>query len=218
MERMKMPAFSGDIRDYPRFKSEFQKHVAPITKSEDAAAYLLKSCLEKEALSVVRNVDDNLHQMWERLDDRYGRSSKLVDAIMNEIKQLKTVPNGDSSRFVGLVNTVESCYMDLVRINMQAEICNSTIVSLIEERLPELIKSTWCLEVSDKATKINDGNKFEEMLEFLLKHKRAIEYGSNNLRSAATTQVGIHLSQAAKRDQTEDNQDSHHIPTQHIGM
>ena len=219
MERMKMPSFSGDIRDYPRFKSEFQKHVAPFTKSEDATAYLLKSCLEKEALSVVKNVDDDLNQMWERMDDRYGRSSKLVDAIMNEIKQLKTVPNGDSGKFIELVDTVESCYLDLVRINMQAEICNSTIVSLIEERLPERIKSTWCLEVSDKATKINDGNKFLQMLEFLLKHKRAIEYGSNNLRSAATTQVGIHMSQATKGDQTEDNQDNKwcwiHTTSQH---
>ena len=81
-----MPAFSGDIRDYPRFKSEFQKHVAPLNKSEDAAAYLLKSCLKKEALSVVKNVDDDLNQMWKRLDDRYGRSLKLVDEIVNEIK------------------------------------------------------------------------------------------------------------------------------------
>ena len=143
MERMKMPTFSGNIRDYPRFKSEFQKHVAPLTTSEDAAAYLLKSCLEKEALEVVKNVNDDLKQMWERLDDRYGRSSKLVDAIMNEIKQLKVVPDRSSAKLIDLVNTIEICYIDLVCINMQAEICNSTIVSLIEERLPDTVKTMW---------------------------------------------------------------------------
>jgi len=191
---MKMPAFSGNIRDYPRFKSEFQKHVAPLTTSEDAAAYLLKSCLEKEALEVVKNVNDDLSKMWERLDDRYGRSSKLVDAIMNEIKQLKVVPDRKSVALIDLVNTVESCYLDLVRINMQAEICNSTIVSLIEERLPDTVKTMWYLKVTDTETSINEGNKFTEMLEFMIRHKKAMEYGSSNLRSDQTAHIGVHTS------------------------
>ena len=131
------------------------------------------------------------------MDDRYGRSSKIVDAIMYEIKQLKAVSEGDGSKFIHLVNTIEKCYLDLSRISMQSEICNSTIVSLIEERLPTTIKSMWCLEVSDKTTKINDGNKFPEMLEFMLKHKRAIEYGSNDLRTGSKVHFGLHLSQTA---------------------
>jgi hypothetical protein len=197
MERMKMPIFSGNIRDYPRFKADFTKHVMPLTKSDDSAAYLLKSCLEKDPLDTVKNVDDDLPKMWDRLDDRYGRSTKIVDAIMYEIKQLKAVSEGDGSKFIHLVNTIERCYLDLSRISMQSEICNSTIVSLIEERLPTTIKSMWCLEVSDKTTKINDGNKFPEMLEFMLKHKRAIEYGSNDLRTGTKVHLGLHLSQTA---------------------
>jgi len=197
MQRMKWPTFSGNIRDYPRFKADFTKQVMPNTKSDDSAAYLLKSCLEKDPLDVVKNVDDDLSKMWDRLDDRYGRSSKIVDAIMHEIKQLKAVSDGDGSKFVHLVNTVERCYLDLMRINMESEICNSTIVSLIEERLPPTIKSMWCLEVSDKTTKINEGNKFSEMLEFMLKHKRAIEYGSNDMRSSKGVHFGCHLSQTS---------------------
>ena len=67
---------------------------------------------------------------------------------------------------------------------MESEICNSTIVSLIEEKLPSNVKANWCLEVSDKESKVNERNKFLQLLEFLLKHKRAIEYGSNDLRLA----------------------------------
>ena len=48
MERMKMPTFNGDIRDYPRFKSDFMKYVMPSLKSEDSAAYVLRSCLSGE--------------------------------------------------------------------------------------------------------------------------------------------------------------------------
>ena len=169
----------------------------PATNSKDSAAYILKSCLEKQPLDIVKNVDDDLEEMWVRLDERYGRSSKIVDAIMFEIKQLKPVSEGDGRKFVDLVDTVERCYRDLAHIKMESEISNSTIVSLIEERLPTTIKAMWCLEVSDQMTRINDSNKFPEMLEFMLKHKRAIEYGSNDLRSAKKVHYGLHLSQSA---------------------
>ena len=206
MERMKMPNFTGDIREYPRFKADFDKHVRPNAESDDAAAYILKSCLGKEALDTVKNVDDDLDTMWERLDDRYGRSSKIVDAVMHEIKQLKAVPDGDGSKFIHIVNTIESCYLDLKRISMEHEICNSTIVSLIEERLPPTIKSMWCLEVSDRETKVTDTNKFQGMLEFMLKHKRAIEYGADGLRSANKVQFGVHLQETAPLPQAPSTQ------------
>ena len=95
--------------------------------------------------------------------------------------QLKDVPEGDGGKFIDLVNTVERSYRDLARIGMQAEISNSTLVELIEERLPHTVKSVWCLEVSDKDTKVDERDKFPHLLEFLLKHRRAIEYGSSDL-------------------------------------
>lgn len=133
MERMKMPRFDGDIREYPRFKSDFTKHVMPLVTSNDSAAYILKSFLDKQPLETIKNVDDDLGEMWLRLDDKYGRSSKIVDAIMYDIKLLKPVTENNSTRFVEFVNTIERCHRDLQRINMESEICNSTIVSLIEE-------------------------------------------------------------------------------------
>ena len=203
MERMKLPVFKGNIRDYLRFKADFTKHVMPLIKTDDSAAYVLKSCLEKDPLDAVKNVDNNLTEMWNRLDERYGRSSKIVDAVMYEIKQLKAVSDGDGSKFIQLVDTIEKCYLDLACANMESEICNSTIVSLIEQRLPPSIKTMWCLDVSDKETKIEDTNKFPKMLEFMLKHKRAIEYGSSDLRTSDKVHFGLHLSQAEHTTQQE---------------
>ena len=88
LERMKLPSFSGDLREYPRFKYEFDKFVKPSVKDDDEAIYVLKSCLSKEALAHVKNVDDNLDEMWKRLEDRYGRTSLITRAILADIKQL----------------------------------------------------------------------------------------------------------------------------------
>lgn len=150
MQRLEMPGFNGEIRDYLRFKEDFEKQVMPWIKKEQNGAYALRQCLKEEPLKLVKNVDDDMAKMWERLDDRYGRSSKLIDAVMSDIKQLKAVTDGEGHRFVDFVDTIETCHRNLKRINMESEICNSTIVSLIEEKLPNTIKTNWCLEVSDK--------------------------------------------------------------------
>ena len=187
MERMKMPSFGGQIRDYPRFKSDFDQHVMPAKKSDDSTAYVLRSCLTGEPLELVKNVGDNLMDMWSRLDERFGKTSKITDAIMYDIKQLKPVSDGDDRKFIDLVNTVERSYRDLSTIGMRAEMANSTIISLIEERMPHTTKNMWCLELSDKDSRVDDRNKYPYLLESLLKHRRAIEYGSSDLRSKKST-------------------------------
>ena len=95
-ERSKMPKFTGNIRDYPRFKADFTRQVWPDYKNDEhAAAYTLKSCLSGVPLSIIRNVDDNLAEMWKRLDEKYGKPSKFTDAVMNDIKKLRSVKEGD---------------------------------------------------------------------------------------------------------------------------
>ena len=41
----------------------------------------------------------------------------------------------------------------------------------------------WCLEVCEEASEIEDMEKFGNFFKFLLKHKRAIEYGPDEMRS-----------------------------------
>ena len=45
LERMKMPHFDGNIRDYPRFRSDLERQILPEPRSDSKAAYVLKSCL-----------------------------------------------------------------------------------------------------------------------------------------------------------------------------
>ena len=152
-----MPAFEGDIRDYPRFESDFQRQVMPEIKKQEMVAYVLKPCL-----------------MWKRLDEKYGKTSKLRDVVMYDIKSLKAVREGDDKKFIQLINIMERGYRDLARLGVQYEILNSTTVSLIEEKLPRDIWRDWSKEVNRTDNKVYDANKFRSLLEFLLKQKRII--------------------------------------------
>ena len=118
---MKMPQFNGEIRDYQRFKSDFRNQVLPEIRSKEAACYALMTCLDKRSQRIVKNIDDNISEMWERLDTEYGQASKLADVIMHEIKKLKIVREGEDKRFLHLVDTVEAGYRDLKRAGIERE-------------------------------------------------------------------------------------------------
>ena len=191
LDKMKLPEFDGNIRSYPRFISDFKKIVLPNIQSTESASYVLRNCLSGSARESVRNIDDDVDAMLERLNERFGRSSKLADSIMNDIKHMKKVNDGDDKGFLNMINLLESSYNDLKRIGLHQEISNSTIVSMVEEKMPKSIKDQWCLKLCDEEeNNVDDTDKFPALLKFLLKHKRAVEYGNNDLR----------ISQTANRD------------------
>ena len=40
-------------------------------------------------------MDDGLDEMWKRLDEKYGKASKLADVVMYDIKKLCAIREGD---------------------------------------------------------------------------------------------------------------------------
>ena len=102
-----MLQFSGDIRDYPRFKSDFQKQVEPTMGGDQEAAYVLKCCLSNVALEIIHNVDDDLKEMWQQLDEEYRRPSGLIDVVVNDINRLRSVHEEDARKLLHIIDTVE---------------------------------------------------------------------------------------------------------------
>ena len=99
LERIKMLTFNGDIREYPRFKTDFMKQFLPELASAEEAAYALRSCLGKMPYEIVKNIDNNIDEIWNRLDEKYGKASVLADLIINQIKKFRTIKDEDDKRF-----------------------------------------------------------------------------------------------------------------------
>lgn len=78
--------------------------------------------------------------IWERLDKKNGDEGKLVDAIMSEIKKLKKSVDADVKGMLEMVNVIKKAQIDLKSLDLENEISNSTIISMIEEKLPEPIE------------------------------------------------------------------------------
>ena len=106
LEKMKMPRFSGELREYPRFRKDFKVQVMPSLNSI-TAPYTLRSCLYEEPLAVVRGVDDDIDEMWRRLDEKYGDPAKITDVIINSIQRVKAIKEGEDKRFVEFVDVLK---------------------------------------------------------------------------------------------------------------
>ena len=107
--------------------------------NSDNPCYILRSCLGKEPTDAVKGVEDDIQEMWKRLDERYGDPAKVADAIINTIQNIK--PINSNKRFLELVDIVEDGYKDLNRLGLEREITTTSSVSTIDRKLLAEIKN-----------------------------------------------------------------------------
>ena len=106
LEKIKLPKFEGEIREYRQFKRDFQGHVEPTLDKGDVS-YVLRSCLGEEPYETVKSVDDDVNEMWKRLDDKYGDPAKVADVIIDSIRRTKIIRDGEHKQLVEFVNMLE---------------------------------------------------------------------------------------------------------------
>ena len=133
-EKMQNPKFSGDIRLFARFRSNFEKIVVPTCPDKYQQAYIIKrSCLQGECKKLVENLGD-IDKIWERLEDRYGNTREIVNVVLQGIQQFQ-ISNNYNERHQGIVKLVgelDRGVQDLEAIDVKHEIANAYTVRILE--------------------------------------------------------------------------------------
>ena len=140
VKRLDGPTFDGNIRKFPTFKTEYERIMNKIYNRD---AFALRQSLVGDAAKVVLGVEDDYDEMMRRLDVCYGDPCKLIDCIIDEIKHLKEIPDGDNRKFIETVNIIERAFLDLKRLNLEKEMSSVSILSMIEKILPLEQKKEW---------------------------------------------------------------------------
>ena len=147
---------------------------------------MLRTYLSPEIQEEVEVCGDDAERMWARLDEKYGDESRLIDNIMADLKKFKRKAERDSD-LTRLVEIVERAERDLKRLGKEHELNNTTIVSLIEEKLPEQELREWIKLVTGEERKTITANKFAYLLQFLSGIKRRIEYKQSDIRYSSSS-------------------------------
>ena len=101
-----MPHFDEKLRQYPQFKRDFQKQVMTQTR-KSGAAYVLRTCLGGEPARLVNSVVDDIDEVGQRLNEKYGDPAKVADVIIDEIKRFRMLREGEGKRFIEFVTPIE---------------------------------------------------------------------------------------------------------------
>ena len=75
--------------------------------NSSTAHYSLFSCLCEGPLAVVKGADNDIHEVWRRLDKKYGDPAKITYVIINSIQRVKAIKEGEDKRFVEFVDVLK---------------------------------------------------------------------------------------------------------------
>eukprot|EP00057_Strongylocentrotus_purpuratus_P004826 XP_003729535.1 PREDICTED: uncharacterized protein LOC100892047 [Strongylocentrotus purpuratus] len=142
IEKPKLPRFSGDIREYQTFKSDF-KHLIESKYSERDCITILRTSLQGKALEVIQGIGTDYNAAWEQLNVIYGDQRNVADAVIYDITKFKNLKEGDDKGFIELAGLVRRSYNTLKEINKEEDMNNSHMLSLIERKLTNEDRKIW---------------------------------------------------------------------------
>ena len=96
-------------------------------------SYVLRLCLSSDPAAIVKSIDDDISEMWKRLDEKYGDPAKVAAVIIDGIRRTRFIREGEEKRFVEFVEIVEDSYRDLKRLSLESEITTTSSVSIRKE-------------------------------------------------------------------------------------
>ena len=140
--RPKLPLFSGDVRTYHEFKSDFKYMVERDFDDRDAVT-MLRSALEGKPLEMVRGFGQDYEAVWETLDAVYGDPRCIADAVTQDIMKFKGLQEGDDARFCELAQLVRRCYKLLKEVGRVQDMDNNYVIALLEQKLCSEDRKLW---------------------------------------------------------------------------
>ncbi|XP_068233584.1 uncharacterized protein [Palaemon carinicauda] len=171
-----VPRFHGDVRDYSNFKRDFFRLMQ---SNYGKDPFVLRQCLSGEALDTVRGADHDFDKMFERLDETFGNSRTIIDVVVEDIRSIKPISEGDSGSFIRMVDKIEQCYLYLDQMSLASELNTANMTSQIEKLLPPTQKREWV----KLAECVGNRDLFGKLLEYLLSEKKSMKHLNANIRS-----------------------------------
>ena len=188
IEHLKFKSFDGEIRSFPRFKEEFFKYIKPMC-SKEQLPLVLKSYLIDKVREEVENIGDDINEIWARLDKKYGDQGRLIDTILADVKGVPSCKHDDQAT-LNMIKVVERAHCDLKRMGKEAEMENTTIISMLEEKMSDEMGNEWIKIVTKDENRHK--NKFALLNKLLLEFRDRIEYKLANIRMVCEDRYAAH--------------------------
>ena len=143
---------------------------------------LLIATMSEQKCGIVTWFMYRRHEMLERLDETYGDPRKIVDSIISEIIQYRKPRDGDKQSLIKFIDLLERALADLSKMNLEAEMSTTNIISMIESKLPNNISMEWYRHIYKSG--IDKRKPFPPLLDFLKTERSALEYSMSKTKTS----------------------------------
>ena len=148
LDRLALPIFSGNIRNFAKFIREFENTVGLEFKDPTIKVmYLQNQCLSGKAKDLVRNLT-TYDEVMSRLKEKYGNVSVVIDTVLKDIGDLKLHAE-EPVAIITLSRTLEMAWDDMAAIKSTDEFCNVITLRTIEGKLPQRLQTLWAQEKTE---------------------------------------------------------------------
>ena len=148
LDRLSLPVFRGNVRNFARFLREFDNTVGQeFSDPKIKVLYLQNQCLSGSARELVRNLT-TFDDVMDRLKDRYGKVSVVIDTVLKDIDELKLCPE-EPAAVMALSKCLEMSWDDMAAVNAIDEFCNVVVLRSFECKLPRRLQTLWAQQKSE---------------------------------------------------------------------
>ena len=152
VEKPKLPKFSGDVRDYATFKSDW-KHIVENQYSKRDAIALLRTNLTEKPLELIRGIGNDYDAAWEYLGSIYGDLRFVSDTVSNDINKFKALQDGEDARFCELLHLVRRSYNTLKAVGAASDMDNSHMLAVIERKMCPDDRKVWSRDLEKEGNR-----------------------------------------------------------------
>ncbi len=175
---MSLPKFSGNKRDYYRWKRDWenlQRQGEPNGSAEVKKIQLVDSIDDRIAKELRLSSYNTAVDIFRVLEHRYVNKITISMEIVEELEKIPAVRGNQSRGVIELIQTVEKAIADLTDLGNVGAKRNPLVIKSIESKLPEFVKRDWLVYMMDTANAITPDNHFDELLRFLQKQEETLE-------------------------------------------
>ena len=137
------------------FKKRFKRHVEEVYSShEDRLAFLESMCVGRArdvvaGLSCLVCSEEAYARAWERLEKRFGETSKLMNRLRQELLDGPSIKEGDAEAMLRLSDKMYRCEISFQGWNKGWMLNSQDLMYSLFERLPYRIKSQFVGQSTD---------------------------------------------------------------------
>ena len=146
LERVKIPIFSGDKRNYPRWKAAFQACIdnAPVTP--EYKMLQLRQYVSGEALKVIENLGHSsfaYEAAKDRLERKYGGKRRKVAIFLEDLERFKQIRSDSAEELEQFADLLDLAVINLKEAGEHQDLGDGSMYLQLQRKLPQSLLARY---------------------------------------------------------------------------